>query len=67
MVPLQEFMRARVDQARAELEANAPWETRLRETLDYRAWHRFSLRLGPPGLEGMHHGHGPTGTEALDR
>jgi len=42
---LQAFVRARVDQARAELEANAPWEARLRETLDYRAWHRFTLQL----------------------
>jgi uncharacterized protein (TIGR02680 family) len=42
---LQAFVRARVDQARAELELNAPWEARLRETLDYRAWHRFTLQL----------------------
>ncbi|MEX1271924.1 MAG: SbcC/MukB-like Walker B domain-containing protein [Acidimicrobiia bacterium] len=42
---LQEFVRARVEQARAELEAHAPWEARLRETLDYRAWHRFSLQI----------------------
>lgn len=42
---LQAFVRARVDQARAELEVNAPWEARLRETLDYRAWHRFTLQL----------------------
>jgi uncharacterized protein (TIGR02680 family) len=42
---LQEFVRARVDQARADLEANAPWEARLRETLDYRTWHRFQLQL----------------------
>ncbi|HEX3540848.1 MAG TPA: TIGR02680 family protein, partial [Acidimicrobiales bacterium] len=39
---LQEFVRARVDQARAELEVNAPWEARLRETLDYRSWHHFT-------------------------
>jgi len=42
---LQAFVRARVDQARAELEVNAPWEARLRETLDYRAWHRFTLQI----------------------
>lgn len=42
---LQAFVRARVDQARAELEANAPWEARLRETLAYRAWHRYTLLL----------------------
>lgn len=51
---LQGFVRARVDQARAELEANAPWEARLRETLDYRAWHRFTLQLAHrdwPGFE----------------
>lgn len=43
---LQDFVRARVDQARAELEGNAPWEARLRETLDYRRWHRFTLHIG---------------------
>jgi uncharacterized protein (TIGR02680 family) len=50
---LQEFVRARVDQARAELEANAPWEARLRETLDYRAWHRFTLQLAHRDWEGF--------------
>lgn len=50
---LQEFVRARVDQARVELEANAPWEARLRETLDYRAWHRFSLQLAHRDWEGF--------------
>ena len=42
---LQAFVRARVEQARAELEPSASWEARLRETLDYRAWHRFSLQI----------------------
>lgn len=50
---LQEFVRARVDQARAELEANAPWEARLRETLDYRAWHRFTLQLAHRDWDGF--------------
>ena len=50
---LQAFVRARVDQARAELEANAPWEARLRETLDYRSWHRFTLQLGHRDWEGF--------------
>lgn len=50
---LQDFVRARVDQARVELEANAPWEARLRETLDYRTWHRFSLLLGHRDWEGF--------------
>lgn len=50
---LQDFVRARVDQARAELEANAPWEARLRETLDYRAWHRFTLQLAHRDWEGF--------------
>ncbi len=50
---LQAFVRARVDQARAELEVNAPWEARLRETLDYRAWHRFTLQLGHRDWEGL--------------
>jgi len=50
---LQAFVRARVDQARAELDANAPWEARLRETLDYRAWHRFTLQLAHRDWEGF--------------
>ncbi len=50
---LQDFVRARVDQARAELEANAPWEARLRETLDYRGWHRFALLLAHRDWEGF--------------
>lgn len=50
---LQAFVRARVDQARAELEANAPWEARLRETLDYRSWHRFTLQLAHRDWEGF--------------
>lgn len=49
---LQEFIRARVDQARAELEDNAPWEARLRETLDYRRWHRFTLQLAHRDWDG---------------
>lgn len=50
---LQQFVRARVDQARAELEANAPWEARLRESLDYRAWHRFTLHIAHRDWEGF--------------
>jgi hypothetical protein len=50
---LQAFVRARVDQARAELEVNAPWEARLRETLDYRSWHRFTLQLSHRDWEGF--------------
>ncbi|MGA2305519.1 MAG: TIGR02680 family protein [Acidimicrobiales bacterium] len=49
---LQEFVRARVDQARAELEQHAPWEARLRESLDYRAWHRFTLQITHQDWEG---------------
>jgi uncharacterized protein (TIGR02680 family) len=49
---LQEFVRARVDQARAELEHHAPWEARLRASLDYRAWHRFSLQITHRDWEG---------------
>ena len=51
-VALQAFVRARVEQARAELEANAPWEARLRETLDYRRWHRFTLQIAHRDWEG---------------
>lgn len=50
---LTDFVRARVDQARAELEAHAPWEARLRESLDYRAWHRFSLQVAHRDWEGF--------------
>jgi uncharacterized protein (TIGR02680 family) len=49
---LQEFVRSRVDQARAELEHHAPWEARLRESLDYRAWHRFTLQISHRDWEG---------------
>lgn len=49
---LQEFVRARVDQARAELEGNAPWEARLRESLDYRRWHRFTLQIAHRDWDG---------------
>ena len=44
---------ARVDQAELEPRANAPWEARLRETLDYRSWHRFTLQLGHRDWEGV--------------
>jgi uncharacterized protein (TIGR02680 family) len=49
---LHDFVRARVDQARAELELHAPWEARLRESLDYRAWHRFTLQLSHRDWDG---------------
>ena len=49
---LQDFVRARVDQARAELDQHAPWEMRLRESLDYRAWHRFTLQITHQDWEG---------------
>ncbi|MGH9000122.1 MAG: SbcC/MukB-like Walker B domain-containing protein, partial [Acidimicrobiia bacterium] len=50
---LCDFVRMRVDQARLDVEANAPWEARLRETLDYRAWHRFALELAHRDWEGF--------------
>lgn len=49
---LQEFVRARVEQARAELDPTAPWEARLRETLDYRSWHRFTLQISHRDWDG---------------
>ena len=49
---LQDFVRARVEQARAELEPSAPWEARLRETLDYRTWHRFTLLVAHRDWDG---------------
>lgn len=50
---LQEFVRARVEQARAELDPTAPWEARLRESLDYRSWHRFSLQVSHRDWDGF--------------
>ena len=50
---LQDFVRARVEQARSELDVHAPWQERLRETLDYRRWHRFGLELAHRDWEGM--------------
>jgi hypothetical protein len=49
---LQEFVRARVEQARAELDPTATWEARLKESLDYRSWHRFSLQIAHRDWEG---------------
>jgi hypothetical protein len=49
---LQDFVRARVEQARADLEPTAPWEARLRETLDYRSWHRFTLQIAHRDWDG---------------
>jgi uncharacterized protein (TIGR02680 family) len=56
---LGDFVRARVDQARAELELHAPWEERLRESLDYRAWHRFTLDIAHRDWEGFKPATGP--------
>lgn len=49
---LRDFVRSRIEEARARLEANAPWDARLRETLDYRAWHRFGLEISHRDWEG---------------
>ena len=49
---LQAFVRARVEQARVDLDANAAWEARLRETLDYRRWHRFTLQIAHRDWDG---------------
>lgn len=56
---LGDFVRARVDQARAELELHAPWEERLRESLDYRAWHRFTLDIAHRDWDGFKPATGP--------
>lgn len=50
---LLEFVRARVEQARVELESSAPWDARLRETLDYRAWHRFTVQIAHRDWDGF--------------
>ncbi len=50
---LHNFVRARVEQARADLGENAPWHERLRETLDYRRWHRFGLQIAHRDWQGL--------------
>ncbi len=50
---LYEFFRGRLDQVRAELEGSSGWEERLREVLDYRRWHRFSLEVAHQDWEGF--------------
>jgi len=50
---LHDFVRARVEQARADLGENAPWQERLRETLDYRRWHRFGLQVAHRDWNGL--------------
>lgn len=39
------FFRARLDDARQALDGTAGWEERLRDALDYRRWHRFTLEV----------------------
>ena len=56
-----------MDQARAELEHHAAWEARLRESLDYRAWHRFTLQLSHPRLGRDGSRPPPSGCSALHR
>lgn len=50
---LQDFVRARVEQARVDLAADAPWSARLRESLDYRAWHHFTLQVAHRDWDGF--------------
>jgi uncharacterized protein (TIGR02680 family) len=60
---LQDFVRARVDQARLDLDAGAPWEARLSESLDYRAWHSFELQIAHRDWDGYQ----PATTRRLGR
>ncbi|HEX9315329.1 MAG TPA: SbcC/MukB-like Walker B domain-containing protein, partial [Actinomycetota bacterium] len=60
---LYEFFRGRLDQVRAELEGSSGWEERLREVLDYRRWHRFSLEVAHRDWEGFQ----PATTARLQR
>jgi uncharacterized protein (TIGR02680 family) len=60
---LYEFFRGRLDQVRAELEGSSGWEERLREVLDYRRWHRFSLEVAHRDWEGF----APATTARLQR
>ena len=64
---LQEFVRARVDQARAELELHAPWEARLRESLDYRGLARLLPSARPPRLGRLQGGHPAAAATTLHR
>lgn len=50
---LQDFVRARVDDARRDVELHSPWESRLRESLDYRGWHRFGLQVSHRDWQGF--------------
>lgn len=50
---LYAFFRARLDQVRADLDGSAGWETRLREVLDYRTWHRFALEVAHRDWQGF--------------
>ena len=45
---LYAFFRARLDEVRAGLDGSAGWDTRLREALDYRNWHRFAVEVFDP-------------------
>ncbi len=60
---LQDFVRSRVDQARLDPAAEASWETRLRESLDYRSWHEFTLQVAHRDWEGFQ----PATTSRLQR
>lgn len=50
---LSDFVRARVDEARRDVEVHAPWELRLRESLDYRQWHSFGLQVSHRDWQGF--------------
>lgn len=47
------FFRARLDEAKAMLDGQADWSARLREALDYRHWHRFTLEIAHRDWDGL--------------
>ena len=47
------FFRARLEEAKAKLDGQADWTSRLREALDYRHWHRFTLEIAHRDWEGL--------------
>jgi hypothetical protein len=47
------FFRARLEEARASLDGTSDWTSRLREALDYRRWHRFTLEIAHRDWDGL--------------
>lgn len=48
-----DFFRARLEEAKAKLDGQADWTSRLREALDYRHWHHFTLEIAHRDWDGL--------------